>query len=198
MLGVAAAGGVAVGAALILVLRRERSVQLLAMAVLALALAVSFAIAGDWLPALGMLLIGGVGEAVLLAPLARGLPTSDSPPRRRLPWAAAAAALALLALLLGTGFADRAAFIGRAGAVPSLAQVGRQLLLHSGLAVLVVLLLLAAMVVGGSALIQRDTRELAEFHAETVRQRRLEQQQARRRQRELARAEARAARRGGR
>ncbi|MGC1405134.1 MAG: hypothetical protein WA938_00145, partial [Candidatus Dormiibacterota bacterium] len=82
-----------------------------------------------------------------------------------------------------------------AASQPTLAQVGHQLVMGAGVAVLALALLAATTVVGGAALIQRDPREAAEEQLRQARTRRLEAQRQRQAQREAARAAARAARR---
>ncbi len=201
MIGVAACLGVAVGSALGLLIRRERSWQVLALGLLSLALAAAFVLASAPLPALGALLLGALAEVVLLAPSARAQAPAeedDSQPRSR-HWTiigvAAGTCLASLGVLLGAGFASRDDLISGLTPRPSLAQVGHQLVMGSGVAVLAVALLAAATVVGGAALIQRDPREAAEEQLQQSRRRRLEAQRRRQVQREEARAAARAARR---
>ncbi|HUY55632.1 MAG TPA: hypothetical protein VMV23_10795 [Candidatus Nanopelagicaceae bacterium] len=201
MVGVAACSGIAVGSALGLLLRRDRSFQLLALGLLSLALAAAFALAGAPLPALGALLMGALSEVVLLAPSARTPVEADEPDARAESrhWAvtgiSALAALAVVGVLIGVGLASRSALTVSRLTQPGLAQVGHQLVMGTGVAVLVVGLLAATTVVGGAALIQRDPREAAEEQMEQSRRRRLEVQRRRQAQREEARAAARAARR---
>ncbi len=203
MIGVAAAGGVALGAAITLVLRRERSLQLGALGLMSLAVAVALLLAGAVLPFLAVLILGVVAEVAMLSPLARpfrsGLaPTQPGPAQL---WAsiglAAAAAVVVAALLIASGIASRSAFGAQSRLSPSLADVGRHFLLGAGVGVLGLLVLAAAVMVGASALVERDRRELAEEQAEAIRRRRAAEQQRRAAQREAARAAARAARRGG-
>ena len=202
MLGVAACCGVAVGSSVALLIRRDRSVQVVALGLLSLALAVAFLLAGAALPGLGVLLMGALAEVVLLSPSARSTPEAQDSGRIARPTAlvpivlSAVAALAALGLLVAAGVASRAELA--AGAVasrPTLAQVGHQLVMGAGVAVLALALLVATTVVGGAALIQRDPREAAEEQLRQARTRRLEAQRRRQAQREAARAAARAARR---
>jgi NADH:ubiquinone oxidoreductase subunit 6 (subunit J) len=201
MVGVAAFSGVAVGAALGLLIRRDRTFQLAALGLLSLALAAAFLLAGAPLPALGALLLGAFSGMVLLAPSARAQPEAGEPGTGSEPrhWGSiaisAVAALAAAAVLIGAGVASRAGLAATLASQPTLAQVGRQLVMGSGIAVLAVGLLAATTVVGGAALIQRDPREAAEEQIEQSRRRRLESQRRRQAQREQARAAARAARR---
>ena len=201
MIGVAACCGVAIGSALALLIRRDRSVQLVALGLLSLALALAFLLAGAALPALSALLLGVLAEVVLLSPSARSQTGKEAraplaEPRR---WGSiglsAAAALATAGVLIGSGLASRAELVVKVAAQPTLAQVGHQLVMGSGVAVLVVGLLAAATVVGGAALIQRDPREAAEEQLQQARQRRLESQRRRQAQREATRVASRAARR---
>lgn len=202
MLGVAACCGIAVGAGLGLVIRRDRGFQLLALGLLSLALAVAFLIAGAALPALGALLTGVVAELFLLAPTVGEQGPEPTPLRARGAWHLGAAALAGLAalaavgVLLGAGFASRGQLLSGLAAAPSVGQVGHQLVMGTGVALLAVAVLAAATVVGGAAISQRDQREAAEERAQQSRGQRMEAQQRRRQQREAARRAARAARRG--
>jgi NAD/NADP transhydrogenase alpha subunit len=148
-----------------------------------------------------MVLLGVLAEVVLLAPSARAQAQSEAseatPETRH--WGAiglaAVGSLATFGVLVGAGVASRAD-LGSAGAGhPSLAQVGHQLVMGTGVALLAVALLVATAVVGGAALIQRDPREAAEEQVQQARRRRLEAQRRRQTQREAARAAARAARR---
>jgi len=201
MVGVAACSGVAVGAALGLLVRRDRPFQLAALGLLSLALAGAFLLAGAPLPALGDLLLGTLAEVVLLAPSARAQVEAEDPGARKEPrhWGAigisALAALAAVGVLIGAGWASRGELASGLPAQPTLAQIGHQLVMGTGIAVLVVALLAATTVVGGAALIQRDPREAAEEQLQQARRRRLELQRRRQAQREEARAAARAARR---
>ena len=201
MVGVAACCGVAVGASVALLIRRDRSFQLVALGLLSVALAVAFLLAGAPLPALGALLLGALYEVVLIAPSARAQVEVEEPgirPERRrwgLIGISALAALATVGVLIGAGLASRADLAGGLAAQPTLAQVGHQLVMGTGIAVLVVALLAATTVVGGAALIQRDPREAAEEQLQQARRRRLDAQRRRQAQREEARAAARAARR---
>jgi hypothetical protein len=201
MIGVAAFLGVAVGAALGLLIRRERPFQLAALGALSVALAGAFVLAGAPLPAVGALLLGALSEVVLLAPSARTQVEAEEPGDRAEPrrWGSigisAAAALAVVGTLIGAGVASRGVLSVARAAQPTLTQVGHQLVMGSGVAVLVVGLLAATTVVGGAALIQRDPREAAEEQLQKSRRRRLEAQRRRQAQREQARAAARAARR---
>ncbi|MGH7666734.1 MAG: hypothetical protein ACREN1_05420 [Candidatus Dormibacteria bacterium] len=203
MVGVAACCGVALGAALGLLLRRERPFQLLAVGLLSVALAVAFLLSGAALPAIGVLLLGAIASVVLLGPSARAeTPRSpDEAPIEERGWGplllSAAVALAVTGVLIGAGWASRSDLLAGAQAKPSLALVGHQLVMGTGVAVLALVVLAGATVVGGAALIQRDPREAAEEQAEQSRRRRLEAQRRRQAQREAARAAARAARRGG-
>jgi len=202
VLGVVACCGAAVGSSLALLIRRDRSVQVVSLGVLSLALAVAFLLAGAALPGLGVLLLGVLAEVVLLSPSTRSTPEVNGPglPALKTAWVpiaiSALAALAALGLLVGAGVASRAQLAAQAGSQPSLAQVGHQLVMGAGVAVLAVALLAATTVVGGAALIQRDPREAAEEQLRHARSRRLEAQRRRQAQREAARAAARAARRG--
>ncbi|MGH7612015.1 MAG: hypothetical protein ACREN4_08345 [Candidatus Dormibacteria bacterium] len=196
MVAVAALLGVAFGAGVGLVLRRERAFTLAALAVMAIALALALLLAGAGLPALGMVLLGGVTAVVLLAPA-----TTARIPRPR-PGGRAQVALAVLAglagagVLLGAGVASRSD-LGRSGRVaPSLTLVGQHLVMGTGVAALALLLLAAVTVVGAAALAQRDPREAAEEQVEQARARRREAQERRQAAREAARAASRAARRG--
>ncbi|HVC22695.1 MAG TPA: hypothetical protein VNH82_04625 [Candidatus Dormibacteraeota bacterium] len=201
MIAVAACLGVALGSALGLLIRRERSWQVLALGLLSLALAVAFLLASAPLPALGALLLGALAEVILLAPSARAAVLAED--ERGAPeakhWAligvAAGASLAVIGVLVGAGVASRGALLPAAAVRPSLAQVGHQLVMGSGVAVLAIALLAATAVVGSAALIQRDPREAAEEQLQQARRRRLEAQRRRQAQREEARAAARAARR---
>jgi NADH:ubiquinone oxidoreductase subunit 6 (subunit J) len=201
MVGVAACSGIAVGSALGLLIRRDRSFQLLALGLLSLALAAAFVLAGAPLPALGALLMGAFTEVVVLAPAARTPVEADEQDAQAESrhWAvtgvSALAALAVVGVLIGVGVASRSALTVSRVTLPTLAQVGHQLVMGTGVAVLVVGLLAATTVVGGAALIQRDPREAAEEQMEQARRRRLEAQRRRQAQREQARAAARAARR---
>ena len=201
MVGVAAFSGVAVGAALGLLLRRDRAFQLAALGMLSVALAAAFVLAGAPLPALGALLMGALAEVVLLAPSARAQVEAQEPGTRGEPqgWVAigipAVAAAAVVGVLIGVGVASRGALTIARSVQPTLAQVGHQLVMGTGIAVLVVGLLAATTVVGGAALIQRDPREAAEEQLEQARRRRLDAQRRRQAQREEARVAARAARR---
>jgi len=203
MIAVVACSGIAVGAGLGLLLRRDRSFQLLALGLLSLALAAAFLFDQAPLPALATLLMGALAEVVLLAPAARPRPVTDDLARPNEPkewiWIAipAIAALAAVGVLIGAGVASRTAFSALLSTPPTLAEVGHQLVMGTGIAVLVIGLLAATTVVGGTALLQRDPRELVEEQLEQARRRRLEAQRRRRTQREEARAAARAARRGG-
>jgi hypothetical protein len=190
-----------VGSSVALLIRRDRSVQVVALGLLSLALAVAFLLAGAALPGLGVLLMGALAEVVLLSPSTRATPEDREPGRAAMPTAwvlialSAVAALAVLGLLVGAGVASRAEFAVRAASQPSLAQVGHQLVMGAGVAVLAVALLAATTVAGGAALIQRDPREAAEEQLRQARSRRLEAQRRRQAQRDAARAAARAARR---
>ncbi|MFZ0994844.1 MAG: hypothetical protein WAO09_02520 [Candidatus Dormiibacterota bacterium] len=201
VLGVAACCGAAVGSSLALLIRRDRSVQIVSLGLLSLALAVAFLLAGAALPGLGVLLLGVLAEVVLLSPSARSTPEANVPglPVLETAWIpiaiSAVAALATLGLLVGAGLASRAELVARAASQPTLAQLGHQLVMGAGVAVLAVALLAAATVVGGAALIQRDPREAAEEQLREARNRRLEAQRRRQAQRGAARAAARAARR---
>lgn len=201
MLGVAACCGAAVGSSVALLIRRDRSVQVVALGLLSLALAVAFLLAGAALPGLGVLLMGALAEVVLLGPSTRSTPEDHEPGRGGVPTAwvpialSAVAALGALGLLVGAGVASRAELVVGAASKPTLAQVGHQLVMGAGVAVLAVALLAATTVVGGAALIQRDPREAAEEQLRQARSRRLEAQRRRQAQREAARAAARAARR---
>ena len=200
MLAVAACCGAAVGSSLALLIRRDRSVQVVSLGLLSLALAVAFLLAGAALPGLGVLLLGGLAEVVLMSPSTRSTAEADRPrlPAQETAWVpiATSAVTALVALgLLGAGAASRAELVARALSQPTLAQVGHQLVMGAGVAVLAVALLAATTVVGGAALIQRDPREAAEEQLRQARSRRLEAQRRRQAQREGARAAARAARR---
>jgi hypothetical protein len=201
VLGVAACCGAAVGSSLALLIRRDRSVQVVSLGLLSLALAVAFLLAGAALPGLGVLLLGVLAEVVLLSPSTRSTPEPDGPdrliaPRSWLPIGMSAlAALAAFGLLVGAGVASHSELAARAASSPTLAQVGHQLVMGAGVAVLAVALLAATTVVGGAALIQRDPREAAEEQLRQARSRRLEAQRRRQAQREAARATARAARR---
>jgi NADH:ubiquinone oxidoreductase subunit 6 (subunit J) len=201
VLGVAACCGAAVGSSLALLIRRDRSVQVLALGVLSLALAVAFLLSGAALPGLGALLVGVLAEVVLLSPATRSSPDPDGSDRRsvRTFWVpialSALAALAALGLLVGAGVASRAQLAAQTASSPSVAQVGHQLVMGAGVAVLAVALLAATTVVGGAAVIQRDPREAVEEQLRQARSRRLEAQRRRQAQREAARAAARAARR---
>ncbi|HVC40071.1 MAG TPA: hypothetical protein VNH20_08925 [Candidatus Dormibacteraeota bacterium] len=203
MVGIAACGGVAVGAALGLLIRRDRPFQLIAVGLLSLALAAAFTIDGAALPGLAALLLGGFADVVLLGPSARaGSVESDSPAGLRR-WGtvgiAAAAAVAAPGVLLGAGWASRLDLGGSTALAsqPTLAETGHQLVMGTGIAVLAVALLAAITVVGGAALIQRDPREVAEEQLQQSRRGRLEAQRRRQAQREEARAAAREARRRG-
>ncbi|MHB1575331.1 MAG: hypothetical protein ACYCX9_02290 [Candidatus Dormibacteria bacterium] len=194
----AALGGVAVGAGLLVVLRRDRSFQLLACLLVAVAVALAMAVAGAVLPAIGALLLGGVGGLLALAPLARDL---QAGPRRvpRDPLAIgleAAAALFVVALLVGAGVAARASFHSHSGQMPSLGAVGHQVVLGAGVPLLGLVLVAATVLIGTTALVGRDRREVAEDQAEAQRRRRSAEQQRRARQRAAAREAARQARRG--
>lgn len=204
MIGIAAAGGVSVGASLVLLVRRERSVQLLALGLMSLALALTLGLAGAPLPGLAVLLLGAVADLVLMSGLSRPfrqgavLAEAEPPQRRASAVLAGASALAAVAVLFGAGVAGRSALAGRGARSPSIADVGHHLLIGAGVGVLGVLLLVATVLVGMSTLAARDRRELAEEQSEAVRRRRALEQQRRARQREEARAAARAARRGAR
>ena len=201
MLAVAACCGAAVGSSLALLIRRDRSVQVVSLGLLSLALAVAFLLAGAALPGLGVLLLGGLAEVVLMSPSTRSTAEADRPrlPAQEPAWVpiatSAVTALVALGLLVGAGAASRAELVARALSQPTLAQVGHQLVMGAGVAVLAVALLAATTVVGGAALIQRDPREAAEEQLRQARSRRLEAQRRRQAQREGARAAARAARR---
>lgn len=197
MVGVAAALGVALGAALGLLVRRERAIQLAATGLLALALAVALLLAGAPLPALGMLLLGGVTPLVFLMPAVGAAAARPAGPR---PWAAVvaagAAALGAGGVILGAGIASRGDLIRGGASPPGLAAVGQHLVMGTGVPLLALLILAATTVVAGAALIQRDPREAAEEQLELARARRQEAHRLRQEQREAARAAARATRRG--
>jgi hypothetical protein len=194
---------VALGSALALLLRRERPVQLVALGILSAALAVAFALAGATLPALGELLLGAVAEVVLLAPSARAKLDGEAAPADG--WGSGWGALVLpvlagggaAGLLVGAGLASRSQLVAKLSGQPSLAEVGHQLVMGAGVAVVIVALLAATAVAGGAALIQRDPREAAEEQLQLARRRRLEAQRRRQAHREAARVVARAARRKG-
>lgn len=202
MIGIAVAGGIAIGAAISLVLRRERLLQLLALGLMSLAVAVALLIAGAALPALAVLLLGTIAEVALLTPLSRPFSAGAAPARltpaqhRTSIGVAAVAAVAATGLLIAAGIAARSALAGRVATSPSLVVVGRHFLVGAGVGVLGLLILAATVVVGASTLVQRDRREVAEEQAEAVRRRRVAEQERRAAQREAARAAARAARRG--
>lgn len=196
MIATAALGGIAVGAGLLVVLRRDRSWQLLAGLVVAVALALAMAVAGAALPAIGLLLLGGAGGALVLAPIAGDPPAGDQGGARARIALEAAVALCVVALLLGAGVAARASFEGRGRPTPSLMEVGHQVLLGAGVPMLGLVLLAATVLIGTTALVGRDRREAAEDQAEAQRRRRLAEQQRRNRQRAAAREAARQARRG--
>lgn len=201
MIAVAILGGVALGAALLLVVHRERGVQLMALGLLALVLTVVFLVVGAPVPALGMLLLGGISTLLLLAPVSQELRNKDSVEARsqRLSPVAlaveAAGALAVVTVLLFVGTASWSEFHSARLQQPSLALVGRHLLLGTGVSVLGLILLTATVMIGMTALVRRDRRELAEDQAEATRRRRAAEQQRRARQREAAREAARQARR---
>ncbi len=156
MIGVAAFSGIAVGAGLGLLIRRDRYFQLASLGLLSIALAIAFVLAGAPLPGLGALLLGGLAEVVLLAPSARPEVLADDAGAafepRRWGWIAisGAAALAVVGVLIGVGVASRSDLAAAAAAThPTLAQVGHQLVMGTGVAVLMVGLLAATTVVGG-------------------------------------------------
>ncbi|MHB1527144.1 MAG: hypothetical protein ACYCZN_12865 [Candidatus Dormibacteria bacterium] len=202
MIGIAAAGGVTVGAAITLLVRRERSLQLLALGLMSLAVAVALLLAGAVLPSLAVLVLGVVAQVAMMSPLSRPFRADHEPaplppaPLRTSVGIAALAAVAAFALLVGAGVAGRVALSTRPQLAPSLVDVSRHLLLGTGVGVLGLLILAAAVMVGTSTLVGRDRREQAEEQAEAARRRRTAQQQRRAEQREAARAAARAARRG--
>ncbi len=202
MIGIAAAGGVTVGAAITLLVRRERSLQLWALGLMSLALALAILLAGALLPALAVLILGAVAQVAMMSPLSRPFRADREPaplPPAQLRTSIGIGALAAVVaagLLVGAGIASRAALGSRPQPAPSLVDVGRHLVLGTGVGVLGLLILAAAVMVGGSTLVGRDRREQAEEQAEAARRRRAAQQQRRAEQREAARAAARAARRG--
>lgn len=197
MVAVAVAGGLAVAAALAMLIRRERAVQLVSMGVVWLALAVAMLISGAALPAIVMVLAGLVAGGISLASITRGQ-TEDPGPRRPV-GVASAAVLGVLALavLLGAGVAGRDAILGGVAA-PSLSAVARAFLLRTGVPALGVVLLAATVVIAGTVILRRDSREAQEEQAELGRRRRVEEQRRRAERREAARAASRAQRRGGR
>ncbi|MHB1639872.1 MAG: hypothetical protein ACYCUD_08550 [Candidatus Dormibacteria bacterium] len=200
MIAVAVLGGVAIGAGILVVVRRERPFQLLACLVVSLAVALALAVAGAVVPAVGMVVLGGVAGALVLMPLdqeRRPDPQPDARPGSRASLAVEmGAALSVVALLLGAGFAARSSFHHPAGQAPSLTAVGHQIVLGVGVPVLGLMVLAATVLVGATALIGRDRREVAEDQAEAQRRRRAAEQERRARQRAAARAAARQARRG--
>jgi uncharacterized membrane protein len=202
VIGVAALAGVAVGAALVIVLRPPRATQLLGMVLMTLALAAAFVAAGALLPGLGMLLLGALAGPAVLAPLNRRPSGSNTPEAGFSPWRRtmlllnAALGIAVAALLVGAGIAARSGFHHPTGQAPSLSLVGQHVLLGMGVPVLGLVVLTAATLVGAAALVARDRREMAEDQAEAQRRRRAEEQARRARQRAAARAAARQARRG--
>ncbi len=201
MIAVAILGGVALGAALLLVVHRERGLQLMALGLLALVLTVVFLVVGAPVPALGMILLGGISTLLLLAPVSQEPRNKDSVEarsRRLSPVALAveaAGALAVVTVLLFVGTASWSELHSARVQQPSPALVGRHLLLGTGVSVLGLILLTATVVIGMTALVRRDRRELAEDQAEATRRRRAAEQQRRARQREAAREAARQARR---
>lgn len=199
MVVVAAAGGVAVAAAVAMLWRRERPVQLAAMGILWLALVVALFFADAALPAIVMLLAGLAAGTVSLAPLTRERGPDDRPAPRTGADLAVVVALGVvtLGILVGTGVAGRDALVGGA-ASPSLAAVAHAFLLRTGVPALGVVVLAAAVLTAGTAILRRDSREVQEEQAEAGRRRRLEEQRQRAQRREAAREAARAQRRGGR
>lgn len=197
MVAVAVAGGLAVAAALAMLIRRERAVQLVSMGVVWLALAVAMLISGADLPAIVMVLAGLIAGGVSLVSITRE--RTDDPAPRSWGGVASAAILGVLALaiLLGDGVAGRDAILGGVAA-PSLGAVARAFLLRTGVPALGVALLAATVVTAGTVILRRDTREAQEEQAELGRRRRIEEQRRRAERREAARAASRAQRRGGR
>ena len=202
MIGVAVLIGIAVGAALLIVLRPPRPTKVLALALMTVALAAAFALAGALLPGLGMLLLGALAGPAVLAPLNRRQALPTTPAGASSTWrgvvlgADAVLAVAVAALLVATGIAARSGFRHPEGQAPSLSLVGQHVLLGMGVPVLGLVVLTAATMVGAAALVARDQREVAEDQAEAQRRRRAEEQARRARQRAAARAAARQARRG--
>ncbi len=200
MIAVAVLGGVAIGAEILVVVRRERPFQLLACLVAALAVALALAVAGAVVPAVGMVVLGGMAGVLVLMPLNQERrpdlqPEARSGSRVSLSLEVGAA-LGVVALLLGAGFAARSSFHHPTGQAPSLSAVGHQIVLGVGVSVLGLIVLAATLLVGATALIARDRREVAEDQAEAQRRRRAAEQERRARQRAAARAAARQARRG--
>jgi hypothetical protein len=204
LIGIAAAGGISVGAALVLLVRRERSVQLPALGLMSLALAIALTLAGAPLPGLAVLLLGVFADLFLVSTLSRpfreGAVPAVAPQLQH--WVstavAAVVAAATLAVLIGIGIAGRSALAGREKQSPSITEVCHRLLVGSGVGALGLLLLVAIVLVGMATLVGRDRRELAEEQSEANRRRRALEQQRRAQQRAEARAAARAARRGAR
>jgi len=201
MIAVAVLGGIALGAAVLLMLRRERITQLMALGLVAVALTVAVGVVGAPLPALGMLLMGGLSTALLLWPVSSDLPkpaTAEGPSQQLITGTVAveaAVAVASFAVLIVLGISARSDFHHSPAELPSIALVGRHILLGTGVSVLGLLVLTAALMVGMTALVKRDRRELAEDQAEATRRRRAAEQRRRARQREAAREAARQARR---
>ncbi len=198
MIGVAVAGGVAVGSALAFLLRPQRSLQLAALLLMSLAAGVAMATAGALIPGIVVVLVGGIGTTALLSPLSRSATAGDRrdrAARRASTIYAGVAGLGVFALLLGVGIATRSAF-SAAPPGPSPAQVGSAFLLGAGIPALGAVVLLATVLVTAVVLIQRDRREALEEQAEAARRRRIAQQRRRAEQREAARAAARVQRRG--
>ncbi|MGA9775315.1 MAG: hypothetical protein WBU92_05280, partial [Candidatus Dormiibacterota bacterium] len=186
MIGVAVAGGVAVGSALAFLLRPQRSLQLAALLLMSLAAGVAMATAGAVIPGIVVVLVGGIGTTALLSPLSQ-IATSgdrrDRAARRVSTIYAGVAGLGVFALLLGVGIATRSAF-SAASSGPSPAQVGSAFLLGAGIPALGAVVLLATVLVTAVVLIQRDRREALEEQAEAARRRRIAQQRRRAEQRE--------------
>ena len=201
MIAVAVLGGIALGAAVLLMLRRERITQLMALGLVAVALTVAFGVVGAPLPALGMLLMGGLSTALLLWPVSSDQPrpaTAEGSSQQLITGTVAveaAVAVASVAVLIVLGISARSDFHHSPAELPSIALVGRHILLGTGVSVLGLLVLTATLMVGMTALVKRDRRELAEDQAEATRRRRAAEQRRRARQREAAREAARQARR---